>query len=350
MKFTFIHSLEELGTDLRVGVSLYDGKEIYYITGSQSNTVFGERRTKIVAWHVTCSPCYRGCCLFRTCYNARAAEHAAEISSRRYCCRHYKHSQHTRDTILLISERLFTSKVGSTENRNLLALPLIVEVISGIIKSGSKYNFKKSDKILASLKKYQKSLSYFAEEVMFYEKNSDPAIALSKIDWNKIPSFSYSGQTTLMLNSPYSEPKYVESFLPETFDDLISYLCSRYVQFSHFQCCSNCRRYFAFATDSKIKNCPRVIETARYTKDIGKTCFDVGRLRSHVRGLYSDETQVLYQRNYKATFARKKKGQVSEDHFAAWSEVARAMRDLCLAGEITYDELEKWFKDNYLRE
>ena len=93
-----------------------------------------------------------------------------------------------------------------------------------------------------------------------------------------------------------------------------------------------------------------MIETARYTKDIGKTCFDVGRLRSHVRGLYSDETQVLYQRNYKATFARKKKGQVSEDHFAAWSEVARAMRDLCLAGEISYDELEKWFKDNYLRE
>ena len=28
MKFTFIHSLEELGTDLRVGVSLNNGKEI----------------------------------------------------------------------------------------------------------------------------------------------------------------------------------------------------------------------------------------------------------------------------------------------------------------------------------
>ena len=359
MKFTFIHSLEELGTDLRVGVSLYDGKEIYYITG-----IDADNPDRLVPMSFTCSSgVAMGDLIGPVEHIDNIPDPKEIISSIEETYSEIKSLVLSVDsiddpidkvkiinTILLISERLFTSKVGSTENRNLLALPLIVEVISGIIKSGSKYNFKKSDKILASLKKYQKSLSYFAEEVMFYEKNSDPAIALSKIDWNKIPSLSYSGQITLMLNSPYSEPKYFESFLPATFDDLISYLCSRYVQFSHFQCCSNCRRYFAFATDSKIKNCPRVIETARYTKDIGKTCFDVGRLRSHVRGLYSDETQVLYQRNYKATFARKKKGQVSEDHFAAWSEVARAMRDLCLAGEISYDELEKWFKDNYLRE
>ena len=185
---------------------------------------------------------------------------------------------------------------------------------------------------------------------MFYDKNNEPAIALTKIDRNKLPSLSYSGLTSVMVNNPYSGPKYIETFVPDTFDDLISYLCNKYVQYYHFQCCSNCRRYFAFATDSKIKNCPRVIETARYEKDIGKTCFAVGHLRSHVRNLYSDETQILYQRNYKATFARKKKGQISEDHFAVWSEMARAMRDLCLSGEIAYEELEQWFKENYLRE
>ena len=355
MQITPILSLDQLGTDIRVGITMHDGQEIFFVTGKDENgpddlipmsftcgygVAFGDLIGSVEPMDGIPDP-------------EKTISSIEEIYEEIRSCVQSSRSKDKVDMIndiLLISDRLFNSKVESSDNRNLLVLPLVVEVISGIVKSGKKYNFKKSDKILASLKKYQKSLTLFAEDVMFYDKNNEPAIALTKIDRNKIPSLSYSGLTSVMVNNPYSGPKYIETFVPDTFDDLISYLCNRYVQYYHFQCCSNCRRYFAFATDSKIKNCPRVIETARYTKDIGKTCFDVGRLRSHVRGLYSDETQVLYQRNYKATFARKKKGQVSEDHFAAWSEVARAMRDLCLAGEISYDELEKWFKDNYLRE
>ena len=50
MKFTFIHSLEELGTDLRVGVSLNNGKEIYYITG-----IDADNPDRLVPMSFTCS-------------------------------------------------------------------------------------------------------------------------------------------------------------------------------------------------------------------------------------------------------------------------------------------------------
>ena len=355
MQIAPIYSLDELGTDIRVGITMSDGKELFFVTGKDENGP-----DDLVPMSFTCGYGVAFGDLIGSVEPMDGIpdpEKAMSSIEETYeAIKALVRSTRSRDKVDMInavlstSNRLFKSEVDSSDSRNLLALPLLVEVISGIVKSGKKYNFKTSDKILSSLKKYQKSLTVFAEDVMLYDKNNEPAIALTKIDRNKIPSLSYSGLTSVMVNNPYSGPKYIETFVPDTFDDLISYLCNKYVQYYHFQCCSNCRRYFAFATDSKIKNCPRVIETARYEKDIGKTCFAVGHLRSHVRNLYSDETQILYQRNYKATFARKKKGQVSEDHFAAWSEVARAMRDLCLAGEISYDELEKWFKDNYLRE
>ncbi|MBO4636760.1 MAG: hypothetical protein J5685_06400, partial [Clostridiales bacterium] len=141
-----------------------------------------------------------------------------------------------------------------------------------------------------------------------------------------------------------------EAFIPDTYDDLISYLLNRYAISFHFYCCSNCRRYFAFKNETLTKNCHRIIETASYAKDIGKTCLAVGRLRSHSRGLYSDATQKLYQRNYKAAFSRKKNGSVAEESFTVWGEQARQMRDKCLAGDISYEELERWFRDNYLKE
>ena len=355
MQIAPIFSLDELGTDIRVGITMSDGKELFFVTGKDENGP-----DDLIPMSFTCGYGVAFGDLIGSVEQMDGIpdpEKAISLIEETYeAIKALIHSTRSRDKVDMInavlstSNRLFKSEVDSSDSRNLLALPLLVEVISGIVKSGKKYNFKTSDKIFSSLKKYQKSLTVFAEDVMLYDKNNEPAIALTKIDRNKIPSLSYSGLTSVMVNNPYSGPKYIETFVPDTFDDLISYLCNKYVQYYHFQCCSNCRRYFAFATDSKIKNCPRVIETARYEKDIGKTCFAVGHLRSHVRNLYSDETQILYQRNYKATFARKKKGQISEDHFAVWSEMARAMRDLCLSGEITYEELEQWFKENYLRE
>ena len=222
--------------------------------------------------------------------------------------------------------------------------------MSGYIKDGKDYSFKKSDRILSALKKYQKSLAIFAEDVMLYEKNTDPAEALTRIDIGKIPSLSFSGYTTLINFNLGTEKRLTEAFIPDTFDDLISYLLNRYVLNYHFYCCANCRRYFAFSSNSMTKNCSRVIESAHYLKDIGRTCHEVGRLRAHTRGLYSDETQLLYQRNYKAAFARKKKGQISEENFTKWGEEARQMRDRCINGDISYDDLEQWFLNNYLKD
>ena len=354
---TFIETPEDIGTDLKVGVSFLNDREYFFVVGKDADGQYNNLSL--------CYSCNVGLSvgdligavesvpgvMSSTEVMAAISEKYDEI--RNLVSGQKKHQNKVKmvNSIVLMSNDLFHNNVVDVPfNKNLLALPLFVEVMSGYIKDGKDYSFKKSDRILSALKKYQKSLAIFAEDVMLYEKNTDPAEALTQIDIGKIPSLSFSGYTTLINFNLGTEKRITEAFIPDTFDDLISYLLNRYVLNYHFYCCANCRRYFAFSSNSMTKNCTRVIESAHYLKDIGRTCHEVGRLRAHTRGLYSDETQLLYQRSYKAAFARKKKGQISEKNFTKWSEEARQMRDKCINGDISYDELEQWFMDNYLKE
>lgn len=356
-KLIFIESLDQIGADPKVGVSIEGDKEYYFITSKDSN---GEYRRSLNIYS-----CEAGAAVgdligstdpipgIPTAEKVISSYEETYLGIKRWIQSLNEELDRTKlvNSVFLMSGKVLYGRVTDQPfEKNLLALPLFVEVISGCVKYGIEYNFKNSDKILSSLRKYQKLLSVFAKEVMLYDKNSDPAVTLTRIDHTRIPKVSYSGCTTLICNDLDSQSRLTEAFIPDTFDDLISYLVNRYSLNYHFYCCANCRRYFAFRTDTKNKSCTRVIESAHYFKDIGRTCRDVGRLRSHVRGLYSNETHALYQRNYKATFARKMKGKISEEHFAAWSRKARRMRDKCLNGIISYDELEQWFFDHYLRE
>ncbi|MBR6880363.1 MAG: hypothetical protein IKN14_04700 [Clostridiales bacterium] len=357
LEIRYFDSLDQLGTDLKVGVSFEKGREYYFIVGKDAS---GEYNKFFKSY---C--CDSGIAIgdligsinaipgVPSSDKVYATVEEAYTSLKDYVGKLGKRTSKAsivNYVIFTYSELIYGNVSGNPFEKNLLILPLFVEVMSGLIRDGVNYNFRKSDKILSSIRKYQKTLAVFAEDVMLYEKDTDPKSAFTRIDQHRIPSVSFSGLTTLICNNPEPEIDLVEAFIPNTFDDLISYLLNRYVIGYHFYRCANCGRYFAFTTDTKNKSCTRVIESAHYIKDIGRTCRDVGRLRSHVRGLYSNETQILYQRNYKATFARKSKGYITEEHFAAWSETARQMRDKCINGDISYDELEKWFLDNYLRE
>lgn len=252
-------------------------------------------------------------------------------------------------TVLSACDNFVSYKSGTNDRyTNLLILPLYAEILNGIIKDGVSYDFKKSDKVLKAIRLSQKKLSVFASEVMLYDNSPRPAETLISTDiLHRIPSFTYSGITTLVI---LENGTLKETFISNSFDELISYLVCKYAQNYHFFCCANCRRYFAFSTDSKTKNCSRYIETSNYANDIGKTCHEVGRHRSLSRTLYSDNILKIYQRFYKTAFARKAAGKVSDKNFVDWSILAREQRDKCVKGDITSDQLLEWFEKNNLKE
>lgn len=352
-KYVTDYFIKYTNTDVKVGVSFSDGKECYFLA-------FKDKDGKYIPLHnpYTCGVGIAMGDLIGPTENLEFIPNQSDIFDVINCeYNRLKDLVKTSskspielvDTILKACDNFVCYKSGNDDRfTNILILPLYAEIINAVLKDGTHCDFKRCDKVLKSIKNSQKKLSVFAFDVMLYENNPYPLKALRSTDiLNEIPAFKYSGTTTLVVLDANT---ICETFIADNYDELISYLVCKYIQDYHFLCCSNCRRYFAYKTDNKSRNCSRYIESASYKSDIGKTCHEVGRLRAHSRNIYSDNTHKIYQRFYKTTFARKMKGKLSEERFNDWSQKARTQRDRCINGEITPDQLLEWFENNNLKE
>lgn len=345
--------LKHICTDIKVGVSLNKDKECYFL-------VCKNKRNEYVPFHKTYT-CGFGIAMgdligsteeldFIPDHKEVFSEIENEYTNlKKMICTSTMSKINLIHTVLESCDRFVSYSSGNNDrNTNLLVLPLYAEIINCILKDNSHYDFKKSDKVLKAIKISQEKLSVFASEVMLYDNASSPMKALESVEIAKrTPTYTYDGITALVF---LGNEKLSETFITNSFDELVSYLVCKYIPKYHFFCCSNCKRYFAFTTDSKTKNCSRYIEKTNYSNDIGKTCHEVGRLRSLSRTLYSDSVLKIYQRYYKTAFARKAAGKVSETSFSKWSIQARIQRDRCVNGEISSEQLLEWFKQNDLRE
>ncbi len=235
--------------------------------------------------------------------------------------------------------------------KNSLFLPFYLEVLNGIISDGINYNYKKAEKVLSTIKKEQKLLADFAKNVMLYPNVKSPIKVFFDSDENTRHPITYKGRNMLYTLTDIDGDKYFDIFIPDTLEDLFNYIVSQTLFHGiHYYCCPNCNRYFGFTTDTKSKYCNRPIELAKFEKDVGKTCHDVGRLRVNIRNIYSDDVQRLYQKHYKKANALKNAGKIPEDRFIAWSKEARLMRDLSSQGTHPLEQFKEWLEENNICE
>ncbi|MCQ2531473.1 MAG: DUF6076 domain-containing protein [Saccharofermentans sp.] len=236
-------------------------------------------------------------------------------------------------------------------NKNPLFLPFYVEVLNGIINDGINYNFKKAEKVLSTIKKEQALLADFSKTIMLYPEVETPIEAFAKSSGKSRHSSSYKGKNILYKLTDVDSEKYFDLFIPDSLDDLFGYIVNKSMFLGmHYYCCPNCNRYFAFTTDTKTKHCNRPIEIAKYDKDIGKTCHEIGRLRVNIRNIYKDDVQKLYQKHYKKANALKNTGKIPEDVFTTWSKEARLMRDLSSQGTHPIEQFKEWLETHNICE
>lgn len=100
--------------------------------------------------------------------------------------------------------------------------------------------------------------------------------------------------------------------------------------------CKYCGRYFAITGNPKTLYCSRVIEGSH------KTCKEIGFSRLYAKRVAEQDVVREFRRSYKAHNARVRRGTITREEFLAWSQEARRQRDLCLAGQITFDSLVAW--------
>lgn len=159
-------------------------------------------------------------------------------------------------------------------------------------------------------------------------------------------SFNGMWSTDYNLYRFSDEPVLYNWFIPKTISSLVNYVISHYISHNiHFKKCAYCGRYFALTDGYKAEYCKRNIEELGY----GKTCRLNGKALAHGKKVKNDPVRGVYTRSYQAHYARLKRKQMTNEDFDAWTKQAQNMRDKCLEGLISLQELKNWLNQDKLR-
>ena len=134
---------------------------------------------------------------------------------------------------------------------------------------------------------------------------------------------------------------FTEVLYPKSVEDIVEFFVREILRRElRFRRCKSCGKYFALTGYSNTEYCDRLFG------DSDKTCKEAGAVRLYRTKIIADPKIQAYNRAYKKRFAWIKYKKISKEAFYEWSERARAVRDRCLAGEITLEQLEKWLREN----
>ena len=135
-------------------------------------------------------------------------------------------------------------------------------------------------------------------------------------------------------------------FIPKTITDLINYTLYCYITHNvHFRKCVFCERYFALTDGYKSEYCKRDIPYL----GIGKTCRSHGKTLMYGKRIKDDPVRKAYTRSYRTHNARVRNGIMSKLEFDSWAKQAQEMRDKCIQGLISLQELNTWLNQDKLR-
>ena len=142
-----------------------------------------------------------------------------------------------------------------------------------------------------------------------------------------------------------TEPFYTEVLHTDSAKDLLSFMLVNYIKHSiRFRQCKYCGKYFGIVGNYNTEYCTREVFQAG-----GKSCKDLGSFRIYEKRLMESPVIKEYKRSYKAHNARVSKGLMTRDEFNLWSEQARERRDMCLKGELDFDEFVAWLESDRIR-
>ncbi len=173
-----------------------------------------------------------------------------------------------------------------------------------------------------------------------------------KVDNNTQLSLKYSGELVFEDIFYYYAPLFDDDtldnswFIPQGISDLINYTISYYIAHNiHFRKCVFCERFFALTDGYKSEYCKRDIPSL----GIGKTCRSHGKTLMYGKRIKDDPIRKAYTRSYRTHNARVRNGIMTKFEFDSWAKQAQEMRDKCLQGLISLQELKNWLNQDKLR-
>jgi len=156
--------------------------------------------------------------------------------------------------------------------------------------------------------------------------------------------FPYDDPLNFLPTEETPETVAAETLHTESAEDLAYFLLSRCLQADvRFRKCKYCGRYFPVIGRQVNEYCNRLIAGST------KTCKELGYNKLYEKSLYQNPANKEYKRAYKTRNARIRRGLMTREEFNEWADAARQLRDRCLAGEISVEELITWLDQDKLR-
>ena len=148
---------------------------------------------------------------------------------------------------------------------------------------------------------------------------------------------------TLINQTVKNENRWMIDYLIMSFEDcLMCELMEMVRRRQIIKICKNCGRLFV-PKRSNVEYCTRV-----FTQD-GRTCSDVGYIKTFEKTVQKDEWLQAYTRAYKTHYARMTKPRkntlnMTREAFEEWQKEAKKRLELARQGQISPDDYKEWLK------
>lgn len=204
-------------------------------------------------------------------------------------------------------------------------------------------------KILRDIKDLQNSsenVKYVLENVL--SQTGKRFIVANNAPLNLMYSGEFAFENIFYNYAPLFDDDILDNswFIPKGINDLINYSISYYIIHNiHFRKCVFCERFFALTDGYKSEYCKRPI----IYMGIGKTCRSHGKTVMYGKRIKYDPVRKVYTRSYRTHNARVRNGLMTKLEFESWAKQAQEMRDKCMQGLISLQELQTWLDQDKLR-
>lgn len=154
---------------------------------------------------------------------------------------------------------------------------------------------------------------------------------------------SFYSSATLVSRTVKNENQWMMDYFLKGFEDcLMCELMEMTRRHVTAKICKNCGRFFV-PKRSNVDYCSRI-----FSED-GKTCSDVGYMKTFAKTVKKDELLQAYTRAYKAHYARmtkprKKAANMTREEFEAWYKQAKDGLEMARQGKIDQEAYKEWLK------
>ena len=140
------------------------------------------------------------------------------------------------------------------------------------------------------------------------------------------------------------EPEIVELYSINFLPDLCRFEFIKMIEHNIFiRKCKNCDHFFIPRGRADTEYCNR-----QY-KETGRRCNEIGAMIRYERNVAENPILTAHKKAYRRFNSRVRNKKMTQTEFLQWSNEASKKRDLCLAGELPFDEFITWLEQGRVR-